>query len=172
MLAQSGKFNILRLELNKEGQYLQADGSICELTNQREIRFQNNTPNWKVDYAVPCIHGYPGETGDIQSYFELIKLPYFGCQSEASQNCFNKITTKLWLSALGIPNTDYIFLNQLDEAAIHQTQAAFQKWQSIFIKAATQGSSVGCYKVENAQDIPKILAQAFSYAPYVIVEKQ
>ena len=58
-----------------------------------------------VDYVVPCIHGYPGETGDLQSFLELAGLPYLGCDAGASKVCFNKITTKLWLTAIGIPNT-------------------------------------------------------------------
>ena len=46
-----------------------------------------------VDYVVPCIHGYPGETGDLQSFLELAGLPYLGCDAEASKICFNKIST-------------------------------------------------------------------------------
>lgn len=171
-LAKSDKFAVLRLELDKFGHYKTQDGQNCELTNRREVRFENDSqPAWPVDYVIPCIHGYPAETGDIQSYFNLIQLPYFGCESEASSNCFNKITAKMWFSALGIPNTPYVFLHQLDQASIQQTQAAFDQWGSLFIKAASQGSSVGCYKVDDKAQIETILQQAFSYAPYVIVEQ-
>ncbi|AEG11586.1 D-alanine--D-alanine ligase [Shewanella baltica OS183] len=171
-LAKSEQFSVLRVELDKFGQYRTTAGDDCELTNSREIRFrdESKTP-WPVDYVIPCIHGYPGETGDIQSYFNLIQLPYFGCESEASSNCFNKITAKMWFSALGIPNTPYIFLNQFDDAAIEQTQAALAQWGSIFVKAASQGSSVGCYKVDDSDKVAGVLKDAFGYAPYVIVEK-
>ncbi|MCL1142655.1 D-alanine--D-alanine ligase [Shewanella gaetbuli] len=171
-LAQSDKFSVLRIELDKNGQYKSTDGQLCELTNRREVRFENEAISpWPVDYVIPCIHGYPAETGDIQSYFNLIKLPYFGCESEASSNCFNKITAKMWFSALGIPNTPYIFLHQLDDAAISQAQNAFDQWGSLFIKAASQGSSVGCYKVDDKDKIVDTLTQAFEYSPYVIIEQ-
>ncbi|MGL5667829.1 MAG: D-alanine--D-alanine ligase, partial [Shewanella sp.] len=171
-LAKSEQFNVLRVVLDKFGQYQTAAGDDCELTNNREIRFRDETKSpWPVDYVIPCIHGYPGETGDIQSYFNLIQLPYFGCESEASSNCFNKITAKMWFSALGIPNTPYIFLNQYDDDAIAQTQAALENWGSIFVKAASQGSSVGCYKVDDSSKVAGVLKDAFGYAPYVIVEK-
>ncbi|QIR14843.1 D-alanine--D-alanine ligase [Shewanella aestuarii] len=171
-LAKSDKFSVLKLELDKFGHYKTQDGQQCELTNRREVRFEDDSkPVWPVDYVIPCIHGYPAETGDIQSYFNLIQLPYFGCESEASSNCFNKITAKMWFSALGIPNTPYVFLHQFDQAAIEQTQAAFDQWGSVFIKAASQGSSVGCYKVDDKSQITTTLQQAFSYAPYVIVEQ-
>ncbi len=171
-LAKSEQFNVQRVVLDKFGQYQTTAGDDCELTNNREIRFRDETkPAWPVDYVIPCIHGYPGETGDIQSYFNLIQLPYFGCESEASSNCFNKITAKMWFSALGIPNTPYIFLNQYDDDAISQTKAALENWGSIFVKAASQGSSVGCYKVDDANKVSEVLKDAFGYAPYVIVEK-
>ncbi|CAM4109828.1 D-alanine--D-alanine ligase [Shewanella aquimarina] len=171
-LAKLAHINVLRVELDAEGHYHTKSGEPCELTNRREIRFEDERLSpWPVDYVIPCIHGYPGETGDIQSYFELINLPYFGCDAEGSRNCFNKITAKMWFSALGIPNTPYLFLNQLDEQAIAQTTDALEKWGSVFVKAASQGSSVGCYRVDDAAQIPAILEDAFRYSPYVVVEK-
>ncbi|QDF75163.1 MULTISPECIES: D-alanine--D-alanine ligase [Shewanella] len=171
-LAKLSHLNVLRVELDDKGQYQTKSGQRCELTNRREIRFEDESQaHWPVDYVIPCIHGYPGETGDIQSYFELINLPYFGCDAEGSRNCFNKITAKMWFSALGIPNTPYLFLNQLDEQAIAQTTDALVKWGSVFIKAASQGSSVGCYRVDDAEQIASTLADAFRYSPYVVVEK-
>ncbi|MCL1046100.1 D-alanine--D-alanine ligase [Shewanella electrodiphila] len=171
-LAKSDRINLLRLELDGNGHYFDQDGHRCELTSRREVRFDDqNKPAWPVDYAIPCIHGFPGETGDIQSYFNLIQLPYFGCESEASSNCFNKITAKMWFTALGIPNTSYIFLNDMNQDAIEQTQTALNEWGSVFVKAASQGSSVGCYKVDNISQVEQVLKDAFSFAPSVVVEK-
>jgi len=171
-LADITGFNVLRVELDADGHYHTKDGDICELTNRKQIRFEDETKApWPVDYVIPCIHGYPGETGDIQSYFELINLPYFGCDSEASRNCFNKVTAKMWFSALGIPNTPYIFLNEFNDDAISQTEQALETWGSVFIKAASQGSSVGCYRVDSKEALASSLREAFSYSPYVVVEK-
>ncbi len=171
-LAKLTHINVLKVELDAQGHYRTIAGDLCELTNRKQIRFEDaNKASWAVDYVIPCIHGYPGETGDIQSYFELINLPYFGCDSEASRNCFNKITAKMWFSALGIPNTPYIFLNDFNDDAITQAQQALKSWGSIFIKAASQGSSVGCYRVDHQEKLVESLQQAFTYSPYVIIEK-
>jgi D-alanine-D-alanine ligase len=171
-LAKLPQYNVLNLVLDKNGQYATPTGEHCELTNTREVRFEDaNKTSVAIDYVIPCIHGYPGETGDIQSYFELIKLPYFGCQPEASRNCFNKVTAKMWFSALGIPNTDYLFLHKLDQADLIQAQNALKQWGSLFIKAASQGSSVGCYKVDNEAQLKSSLQQAFNYSEYVLIEK-
>ncbi|WP_394132668.1 D-alanine--D-alanine ligase [Shewanella maritima] len=171
-LANIPEFNVQKVELTKQGQYVTSDGHVCEISHQRQLRFMDDAKaSWPIDYAIPCMHGYPGETGDIQSFFELIKLPYFGCGSEASRNCFNKITAKMWFTALDIPHTPYLYLHQLDQPAIEQTQAALNKWGSIFIKAASQGSSVGCYKVDTQQDVATKLTEAFQFSPFVVVEK-
>ncbi|NRD73809.1 D-alanine--D-alanine ligase [Shewanella sp. VB17] len=170
-LAKVPQINLLRVELDGEGRYLTQDGKSCELTHRKELRFTHGEPAWPVDYVIPCIHGYPGETGDIQSYLDLIKLPYFGCDAEASKHCFNKITAKMWFSALGIPNTPYIFLNEFNETSIAKTKQAFTEWGSLFIKAASQGSSVGCYRVDSIEELSDTLKQAFNYSAYVIVEK-
>ncbi|MGL4474442.1 MAG: D-alanine--D-alanine ligase [Shewanella sp.] len=164
--------NVLQLELASDGKFHTLDGLPAQLTADHQVVFtEQDRPNWHIDYAIPCIHGYPGETGDIQSWFDLIKLPYFGCQGEASINCFNKVTAKMWFTALNIPNTPWLFLDELNQDAIEKTQAALANWGSVFVKAASQGSSVGCYKVEDASQVADVLAKAFSFSPYVIVEK-
>lgn len=120
---------------------------------------------------MPCIHGFPGETGDIQSLFEIAGIPYLGCGPEASSNSFNKITSKLWYDALDIPNTPYLFLTRNDEHAHRQAEQAFEKWGKVFVKAARQGSSVGCYSVMEKQAIAKAVNDAFGYSDQVLVEK-
>ncbi len=169
-LVSNPRFNLKRVELDAKGQYRDKDGQSCEITNGAELR-TNNSDNWKIDYVIPCIHGYPGETGDIQSFFELIHLPYFGCNAEANRNCFNKITAKMWFTTLGIPNTPYLFLTELTNCEIEKSRKALVSWGSVFIKAASQGSSVGCYKVDNENDLVECLTKAFEFSPYVIVEK-
>lgn len=145
------------------------DGRFCHLGMDRQLHFDNIAQ--PVDFVVPCIHGFPGETGDIQSMLELIGLPYLGCGSEGSKLCFNKVSTKLWLSALDIPNTPFLFLSTNNEAAHAQAHTAFRNWGAVFVKAASQGSSVGCYKVTDAAALSEAVNAAFGYSDQVLVEK-
>ncbi len=145
------------------------DGRFCHLGMDRQLHFDNTAQ--PVDFVVPCIHGFPGETGDIQSMLELIGLPYLGCGSEGSKLCFNKVSTKLWLSALDIPNTPFLFLSTNNEAAHAQAHTAFRNWGAVFVKAASQGSSVGCYKVTDAAALSEAVNAAFGYSDQVLVEK-
>ena len=168
-----GKLNdiqLSRVTMEADGRFVDANGQVQELRSDKLLYSATGSAQL-VDYVIPAIHGYPGETGDLQSQLEILGLPYYGCGSEASKICFNKITTKLWLTALGIDNTPYKFLcaNTSEENA--RARDALTLWGSVFVKASNQGSSVGCYKVSDEDALEKALREAFSLSPYVLVEK-
>lgn len=160
-----------KVEIKKEG-WLDQNGQWVYLDiHTKSIKSDDSDLLINVDFIVPCIHGFPGETGDIQSLFELAGIPYLGCGPEASSNSFNKITSKLWYDAIGIPNTPYLFLTANDQNAHEQCAKAFDKWGKLFVKAARQGSSVGCYSVTDKEMLDKAIDDAFGYSHQVLVEK-
>ncbi len=123
----------------------------------------------KFDYVIPCYHGHPGETGTIQSWLEMQAIPYLGVGPEASAICFNKVSSKLWFSALGIPNTPYKFLSSINEISV--AKSAIEQWGTVFIKASNQGSSVGCFKLDSTNELLPRLQEAFKLSPYVLIEQ-
>lgn len=151
----SGLKTIL-IEIDKQGQWIDRSGKKYLLDGKRYLRAfeQDGDPGIRIDFAIPCIHGYPGETGDLQSYFEMIHLPYFGCNSETSKMCFNKITTKMWATALGAP-THLIFLFLKTTRKASQSYRVSKENGDLVIKASNQGSSVGCYMVPKDQSPEK-----------------
>jgi len=160
--------NVYTVEICRDGRWRQQkDQQEVELNGRHLIITGKRL---EINYAVPCIHGPPGETGDIQALFELSNLPYFGSGPEGSRICFNKITTKLWLDALHIPNTPYKFIASMDDLPL--AQAAFKQWKDVFVKASSQGSSVGTYLVTDPQNLEYTLMEAFRYSPYVLIEKR
>ena len=151
-----------------------SDGRRCALGLDQMLVFtdaEGCRQQQKIDFVVPCIHGYPGETGDIQSMLELAQLPYLGCRPEGSKLCFNKVSTKLWLTALGIPNTPYLFLTEQDETSLAAARQALQQWGTVFVKAASQGSSVGCYAAANETELLQAIRDAFGYSEQVLIEQ-
>ncbi|MEI8592829.1 D-alanine--D-alanine ligase [Photobacterium sp. Hal280] len=159
----------IRIEMQKDG-WFDSDGQRWQLNLDRSIQSESGE-KLPVDYVIPCVHGYPGETGDLQSLLEIAGVPYFGCGPQASTNCFNKITTKLWFDALGIPNTPYVFLSEQDEESFRTAEDALARWGSVFVKAACQGSSVGCYKATDKESLVESLNKAFTFSEQVLVEK-
>ncbi|MBE8557629.1 MULTISPECIES: D-alanine--D-alanine ligase [Vibrio] len=162
-------FNVVRVEIKSEGWCLDSGELVYLDINDQTLRGDNFES--KVEFIVPCIHGFPGETGDIQSLFEMAKIPYLGCGSEASNNSFNKITSKLWYDALGIPNTPYLFLSDNTEQTHAQATQAFETWGKVFVKAARQGSSVGCYQVNEVEELSEAIDKAFTFSDQVLIEK-
>ncbi len=159
------------VELTKDNGYVSADGRDCHLSFTGDLVFTDTRERVQIDYAIPCLHGFPGETGDVQSIFELARIPYFGCDKEASQNCFNKVTSKLWFDALEIPNTPSVFLSSSNLDELEKAKAFFREYGEVFIKAASQGSSVGCYWVTNESNLEMSVIEAFNYSQHVLVEK-
>ena len=167
----TNQFNIFSVEIDKEFNW-SINGNPCELTFKKELRWEGQSV--KIDAVIPCFHGYPGETGDIQSFLELIKMPYFGCESEASLLSFNKLVTKLMLELSGLKTTSFIQLNNSSKAEIYRAQEFLNTHETIYLKATNQGSSVGCYKVTQTDknSLEKLILEAFQFSPYVIMEKE
>lgn len=152
--------SLTTVEIKKSGEWIDESGKTFELIGGR------------FDVAIPCIHGHPGETGDIQSFFEMIKLPYLGCNPETSKMCFNKITTKLWATALGVANTPYLFISELSEDGIKRAKNFHTIHGDVVVKASNQGSSVGCFLVEKNVDPTETIKEAFKFSPFVLIEKR
>lgn len=164
-LSSMPNINVIRVEIKSDAWFFD-NGELAHFDiNQSTL---NDVP---IDYVIPCIHGYPGETGDIQSLLELAHIPYLGCSAEASINCFNKITSKLWYDALAIPNTPYLFLTDASLQSKQQALDFFTMWGKVFVKAAKQGSSVGCYPVTDPLLLNKAIDDAFHYSDQILIEQ-
>ena len=166
-LKKIDKLKLHRVEIKKDGTRIYKDGRSCELRRSGDLIIEDE--KIELNFAIPCIHGPPGESGEIQSVFEMMNLPYLGSAPEASRLCFNKVTTKLWLDALKVPNTKFHFLKIGDDQTI--AEELFDKWDSLFIKASSQGSSIGCYLIKEKNKLTTAIHEALKLSPFVLLEK-
>ncbi len=166
-LKKTAEYNVIKAVIHNH-KFI-ADGHEGYFDADRNFIVNGNS--YKIDCAVPCLHGIPGETGDIQSFLEILNIPFIGCRQEASRNCFNKITTKLYLDSLGIPNSPFAVIPLKTEQYKKVALDFFDKYQDIYVKAASQGSSVGCYHVTARDDVWDSICEAFQYSTEVIIEK-
>lgn len=167
VLQEDPSYNVKHVVIHND--YWDCEGTNCSLQQNKTLLI--GTEEFKVDYVIPCIHGFPGETGDIQSLLEIYHIPYFGCDSWASKACFNKITTKLYMDSCHIPNTPYIYLDTQSSANLTKAQEFFNKYKKVFVKAASQGSSVGCYQVNTIDELLPAIEKAFTYSNSVLIEQ-
>ena len=57
----------------------------------------------EASFAFNLLHGPGGEDGTVQGLFELMKLPYSGCDLMASALTMDKVRTKWLWQGLGLP---------------------------------------------------------------------
>lgn len=173
-LRKNSDFNVLSCVLHNN-QFVLADEAVgyFALKNTFVVQAKDGqSTSYVIDCAVPCLHGFPGETGDIQALLELHCVPYIGCRKEASLNCFNKVTTKLYFDALNIDNTPSTFIGDSSESSLKKAHEAFASFGGdVYVKAASQGSSIGCYHVTTESELDKCLLEALTLSELVLIEK-
>lgn len=113
-----------------------------------------------------ALHGPGGEDGTLQGALECLGLPYTGSGVLGSAICMDKVRTKRLAAAVGIATADFVVLR----SAADFDMAVEQLGLPMFIKPATQGSSVGMSKVERAADLPAAFAAAAATDDVVLAE--
>ena len=114
-----------------------------------------------------ALHGRFGEDGTVQGVLEWLGIPYTGSGVLASALAMDKVRTKrLWM-AEGLPTAPYEVLGKdTDLKAV-----AKRLGTPLFVKPASEGSSVGMSKVRVAKALDEAYALAVNYDPVVIAEK-
>ena len=163
------KTQVYRVELNRSGDWTGKDGQSCWL--KRGGILVGFGGEVILDFAIPCIHGSPGEDGKIQALFELMGLLYLGSGSDAGLLAFDKVSTKLWAEALGIPTTPFIFLSDPSRESLSRAIAFLEEWETVFVKPSRQGSSMGMSKVSEKGSLEEKIHHAFEYSSAVLIER-
>jgi len=122
----------------------------------------------KFEVAVNTIHGTPGEDGHMQAYWELVDLPYTGCNFYQSALTFNKRDTLSVLSKFNIPKANSIYLTKGD--TIDGTKVAAELGLPFFVKPNQSGSSLGVSMVTTLEDFQKALDFAFAEDNDILIE--
>ena len=118
-----------------------------------------------------ALHGKFGEDGILQGTLEMLGIPYTGSGVLASAVTMDKAASKRVFEAEGIStpkaHTYHRFEMKRDLAAEIEKEFSLP----VVVKASSQGSSIGVYIVDNADDLAKALEEAFSYDEEVLVEQ-
>ena len=117
--------------------------------------------------AFIALHGRFGEDGTVQGALELLGIPYTGSGVLASALAMDKVRTKRLWAAEGLPTAEHILLGR--ETSF--PAVARKLGLPLFVKPASEGSSVGMTKVRAASRLKKAYALAARHDPVVIAEK-
>ncbi len=136
--------------------------------NKADFSFDCNGKKTTFDVIINTIHGTPGEDGHMQSYWELMEIPYSGCTFYQSALTFNKRDTLSVLSKFNIPKANSIYLSK--GAAVDGEKIAAELGLPFFVKPNQSGSSLGVSRVNSLADLPKALDFAFAEDHDILIE--
>jgi D-alanine-D-alanine ligase len=121
----------------------------------------------KFDRAFIALHGRFGEDGTMQAILEWLGIPYTGSGVLASALAMDKLRTKRIWAAEGLPTAPHVVLTRDSNLKA----AAKKLGVPLFVKPASEGSSVGMTKVRRAGELEEAFALAVNYDPVVLAEK-
>ena len=145
------------------------DGSIVPV-NYSNLTFNANGKEVKIDVAIVYIHGNPGENGKLQSYLEMIDVPYINSGPLASQLSFDKWYCNQFLRGFGYKVADSIYLNDANQA-IDENAIIERLKLPLFVKPCDSGSSYGISRVNEPNQLKTAIDGAFKEGRTVVLER-
>lgn len=177
------KYCILPIGVDKQGHFFCGKDKVvanlptaAKMLGNKDIKFSEEIPeqidehlSQYIDVAFPVFHGYLGEDGAIQGMFKAFNVPFVGPDVFSSGACMDKVVTKKLLQFEGILVADYIVLNRPE--TISYAEASAKLGNTMFIKPANSGSSVGIFKVSDEQSFNEAIESAYKYDRKLLIEK-
>lgn len=124
----------------------------------------------QLDAALPVLHGRFGEDGTIQGLLELAGIPVIGCGTMSSAICMDKDMSHRLVESAGIRVPRSLVLEEKEGARGAADWAGAQGYP-IYVKPATEGSSIGISKVYDEKQLEEAIRTAFEYDRKVILEE-
>ncbi len=137
-------------------------------------RLFNSKKDVIIDVAFPIVHGTNCEDGSIAGFFELLGLPYVGCDVLSAAVGMDKAVYKDVLKNAGLPVLDCVKFTSREysdnrEAVIEKIKNSFSL--PVIVKPVNLGSSVGITKANTEDELIDAVSLATSFSDVIIVER-
>lgn len=136
--------------------------------NKSSFSFKLKEKTIKFDALLNTIHGTPGEDGKLQAYWNIIEIPFSGCDFYESALTFNKKHTSCILEKVGIPVGNSLLFRRKD--VIDYKKIVKEINTPFIVKPNRSGSSLGVSKVNRDFQFKKALTFAFEQDEEVVLE--
>jgi len=167
-ILDKNKYNAFTVYVKGNEWVLTSDKYCDTIVNKDDFSFSWDNKKIKFDFALIAIHGTPGEDGKLQSYFELLRIPYSTSDSLISALTFNKYACKAYLNYSGIKSTKSILIRKNDK--INPEKIIKKLGLPCFVKPNAGGSSFGVSKVKKQSDLLPSIEKAFNEDNEIIIE--
>jgi D-alanine-D-alanine ligase len=132
--------------------------------------------NERPDVVFPALHGSSGEDGSLLDLLHAIGVPAVGSTGAAARRAWSKPVASSLAAGAGISVPDSIVLSQ---EAVRELGApsVLQVVRSaidgdLVVKPASGGSAQGVTIVQDTNDLPRAMVEAFTYSDVAVVERR
>lgn len=155
------------VDVNENTWEVEIDNTIYQV-NRDDFSIKTTASNIHFDFALIAIHGRLGEDGLLQAYFEMLGIPYSGCNVLTSALCFDKNMCKDFLQNKQIDMANSEMITPDTEYNINNIEKILG--MPLFVKPNTAGSSFGITRVNRKEELEDAIKKAFTEDKQVIVE--
>ena len=151
---------------------LKAKGYHAERLELNPATFAKDIKDSGAEFVFNALHGKFGEDGVIQGTLEMMGIPYTGSGVMAAAVTMDKVATKRFFMAEGIPTPKARTYFRYEFRKRDLAEEILQEFGvPVVVKASSQGSSIGVVIVEKAEELEAALEEAFKYDREVLVEE-
>ena len=185
------KYNIYPIYISKSGEWFSVENFLVnsEIGNVLKDKSKiNNIYNYLcgLDVVFPVLHGLYGEDGTIQGLFELLKIPYVGCNVLASSIGMDKVYAKIIFKNAGLNQTQSIYIQKREKEFYYYSDSFDDEKMDIdeivikavgklkfpmFVKPSNSGSSVGVTKAHNEKELKEAIKVASRFDNKILIEQ-
>ncbi len=154
--------------LQRSGWSVQMNGEAIPV-DSTNLTFSLAGKTVQIDLAIIYIHGDPGENGKVQSYLEMIQIPYINSGPLASQLSFDKWYCNQFLRGFGVKVAKSHYLTSMKD--FHgANEIVAELGLPLFVKPCDSGSSFGIARVNKLEDLETAVKNAFDEGDTVVIE--
>jgi len=193
--ADPEKYEIVPIAIDKDGHWRHgpADVLVADPTDPAKVRVRKGFPEvvlpmgtgrptlrrlsdgkslGHVDCVFPVLHGPMGEDGTVQGLLSLADVPFVGSGVLGSAVSMDKDIAKRLLTEANLPNAPFLSVQRGEEERFSYPVVKKALGETVFVKPANLGSSVGVSKVRDEKTYRDALREALSFDTKVVVEKE
>lgn len=164
------RYEVFVIDISPEGwTYEDASGNKIPV-DKNDFTISPNGSIIRFDAVFIGMHGTPGEDGKLQGYFDMLGLPYTGCDAAASALTFNKRYAVAVAGMAGVPVARSVLITK--NSPVSPDEIIRDLTFPVFVKPNNGGSSIGMSKVEKSSDeLGYAIGKAFKEDNSVLVEE-
>jgi D-alanine-D-alanine ligase len=164
------KWDLYKIDINPQGWFYKSPTGEKVLVDKNDFSITINGEKIIFNAVLIGIHGTPGEDGKLQSYFDLLKIPYTSCDATTSALTFNKRYTVAVAAAGGINVSRSVLL--FKNHKLSPDELVKNLSFPVFVKPNNGGSSIGMSKVNSSsEELGTAIEKAFKEDDQVLVEE-